>query len=191
MKFEIGRHGTERIHEDQRAFRRLLEAFSYPGKVVALAEGQAAHAVVLATLADTTTPLWIDDGFAEVRERAAAVGWPLMDRKACTFALCRGEMLDRLDVFSTGTQADPHLSTTIIAEVADLSGGMPLRLAGSGVGPGGRIFAPLGLPEVFLAQWAHNNTAYPLGVDVILTAGDRCACLPRSVKLEVSDVCPR
>ncbi len=191
MKIEIDRSGVNRVHEDQRAFRQLLEAFSYPGTIVTLAERQAAHAVVLTTLADTTTPLWIDESFAEVRDRAVAARWPMVDQKTCAFALCRSEMLDRLDVFSTGTPADPHLSATIIAEVADLSGGLPLRLAGPGVGPGGRTFAPLGLPAAFLAQWARNNAAYPLGVDVILTAGDRCVCLPRSVRLEASDVCSR
>lgn len=188
MKIEIDRRGAKRIHEDQRAFRRLLEAFSFPGKVVVLAEGQAAHAVVLATLADTTTPLWIDEGFADVRDRAVAARWPMVDRNTCTFALCHGAMLDHIDVFPQGTPADPHLSATVIVEVIGLSGGAALSLSGPGIGPEGRTFAPLGLPAPFLAQWERNNAAYPLGVDLVLTAGDRCACLPRSVRLEVCDV---
>ncbi|MGV0879898.1 phosphonate C-P lyase system protein PhnH [Martelella sp. FLE1502] len=188
MKIEIDRRGTDRIHEDQRVFRRLLEAFSYPGKVVVLAEGKAAHAVVLSTLADTTTPLWIDESFVDIRDRAIAARWPMVDRKSCTFALCRGEMLDRIDIFPKGSPADPHLSATVIAEVTGLSGGAALNLSGPGIGPGGRTLAPLGLPATFLAQWTCNNAAYPLGVDLILTAGDWCACLPRSVRLEISDV---
>lgn len=188
MKIEIDGRGERRIHEDQRVFRRLLEAFAYPGKIVVLVQGQAAHAVILATLADTTTPLWVDESFVDIRHRAVASRWPMVDRDACAFALCHGAMLDHIDVFPQGSPADPHRSATVIVEVGDLSGGDALSLSGPGIGPRGRTFAPLGLPTAFLAQWQQNNECYPLGIDLVLTAGDRCACLPRSVRLEICDV---
>lgn len=188
MRIGIDRPAADRIHEDQRAFRRLLEAFAYPGRIVTLAEGRPAHAVVFETLADAATPLWIDKGFTAIRDRAAAARWPLTERACCAFALCRGERLDHLDGFAMGTSADPHLSATIVAEIAALSGGAPFQLSGPGIGSEGRVFAPLGLPEAFPAAWARNNAAYPCGVDIILTAGELCACLPRSVRLEAADV---
>ncbi|PWE52504.1 phosphonate C-P lyase system protein PhnH [Metarhizobium album] len=191
MRIGLDRRGRERIHEDQRAFRRLLEAFAYPGRIVTLAEGRPAHAIVLETLADAGTPLWIEDGFEAIRDRAAAARWPLTDQGCCAFALCRVEALGCLDGFAMGTLADPHLSATVVAEVAALSGGAPFALSGPGVGPEGRVFAPLGLPEAFPAAWARNNAAYPCGVDLILTAGPLCACLPRKTKLETTDVCSR
>lgn len=189
MKIEVARPRLHGARQDQRAFRVLLEAFSYPGKIVTFEGEEAAHVTVLSTLADETTSLWIDAGFAGVRAMAAAACWPLADRQDCTFALCRGERLACLDGFPMGSLADPHLSVTIIAEVERLSGGTPLRLAGPGVGPHGRTLAPYGLPATFPAAWARNNAAYPLGVDLILTAGGLCTCLPRSVRLEMPNVC--
>ncbi len=38
-------------------------------------------------------------------------------------------------------------------------------------------FAPM--PADFLAQWAANRACFPLGLDLILAAGDKIACLPR------------
>ena len=191
MRIGLDRPGAERIHEDQRAFRCLLEAFSYPGRIVTLAERRAAHAVVLETLADAGTPLWIGDGFEAIRDRAADAGWPLAEKHRSAFALCRGAALGCLDGFALGTPADPHLSATVVAEIAALSGGAPFALSGPGVGPEGRELSPLGLPQAFPAAWARNIEAYPLGIDLILTAGDLCACLPRGTRLEAADVCSR
>ncbi len=39
------------------------------------------------------------------------------------------------------------------------------------------------MPGDFLAQWARNRAGFPLGVDLILVAGDRIACLPRSTRI--------
>ncbi|WP_312223763.1 phosphonate C-P lyase system protein PhnH [Rhizobium rhizoryzae] len=185
MKIVIDQRGPQNAYEDRKAYRNLLQAFAYPGKMVAVREGQLAHSVILATLADETTPVWIDEGFAGIK----ANGSKALDREKCVFALCRGERFNGFDGFPVGTLVDPHLSTTMLIEVVSLTGGEPWRLAGPGVGPNGASLAPIGLPKMFPPAWAQNNALYPLGIDVIFTAGELCACLPRSVRLEIADVC--
>lgn len=189
MKIAIDQREPENAHEDRKAFRNLLQAFAYPGKMMTLRAGHSAHSVILRTLADDTTPVWIDEGFAEIKANSTKAQWPMVDRENCVFALCRGERFNGFGRFPVGTHVDPHMSTTMLIEVDSLTGGEPWRIAGPGVGPNGAILAPIGLPEIFPSAWARNNSLYPLGIDVILTAGELCACLPRSVKLEVADVC--
>ena len=156
MKIEATPHGLARAHEDQRNFRLLLEAVAYPGRIVTFpepgrpfAQRRTAHVIVLETLADMSTPVWIDGDFPEARSVARDSRWPVGAMESCVFALCRGDRLSSLDRFSQGTQLDPHLSTTAIVEMTGLFGGDPLRLAGPGVAPDGQIFAPRSLPEDF------------------------------------------
>ena len=71
----------------------------------------------------------------------------------------------------------------MILQVAVFAAGQRLRLAG----PGLRAPATLdvdGLPTGFLAAWEANHALFPRGVDLILCARDRLACLPRSVRSE-------
>ena len=54
--------------------------------------------------------------------------------------------------------------------------------SGGGIVAGGLAAHHLtveGAPEGFLAAWARNRGRFPIGVDVILCAGDRLAALPR------------
>jgi alpha-D-ribose 1-methylphosphonate 5-triphosphate synthase subunit PhnH len=41
-----------------------------------------------------------------------------------------------------------------------------------------------GMPEGFWSDWKANHSQYPLGVDVILTAGEVLAALPRTTSAE-------
>ncbi len=58
-----------------------------------------------------------------------------------------------------------------------------LTLTGPGVKGERRFgFAPRDRRH-FLAQWRRNGAAFPLGVDLILTAGRRLAALPRTTRI--------
>ncbi len=197
MKIELIASDQARIHRDQHNFRLLLQAFAYPGQIVSFPvrdlpqPGESAHCVVLATLADPSTVVWIDATLPEAADIARLARCPLGTIETSSFAVCRSDALLPLDRFWQGTLFDPHLSTTIIAEVASLTEGDLFRLTGPGVPQEGRIFAPCGLPNGFAAAWMENNRSFPCGVDLILTAGAQCACLPRSVKMEPANVCAR
>jgi alpha-D-ribose 1-methylphosphonate 5-triphosphate synthase subunit PhnH len=57
-----------------------------------------------------------------------------------------------------------------------------LRLVGPGV-PGVSELDVAPLPADFLAQCAANHARFPLGIDLILSAGSRLAALSRSISV--------
>jgi alpha-D-ribose 1-methylphosphonate 5-triphosphate synthase subunit PhnH len=82
-----------------------------------------------------------------------------------------------------GTEEEPQDGATLILEVAGLEENAGWRLTGPGI----RDFHALrviGAPPGFVAGWARNRARFPRGVDVILTADDRLAALPRTVRIE-------
>ena len=87
-----------------------------------------------------------------------------------------------LGQFAQGTQEYPDRSTTLILQLPALDGGDALTFEGPGIRTRATI-APLGLPENFAEDWRANRARLPRGVDLILTAGDAIACLPRSARL--------
>ena len=48
--------------------------------------------------------------------------------------------------------------------------------------------APVGLPETFLRLWTENRALFPRGVDIVLTAGRRFLCLPRTTKITATEI---
>jgi alpha-D-ribose 1-methylphosphonate 5-triphosphate synthase subunit PhnH len=68
-------------------------------------------------------------------------------------------------------------------QVTDLQAGSGWRLTGPGIETAARL-AVDGLPPAFLDAWAGNRALFPRGVDLFLTAGDRVAALPRTVRVE-------
>jgi alpha-D-ribose 1-methylphosphonate 5-triphosphate synthase subunit PhnH len=183
------------VFQSQAAFRAILRALSRPGLVLGCGRGLApppplgaAAAAVLLTLADFETSLWLSPAYAESEVGAWLkfhTGSPMAAPGQAAFALvdlARGAF--RLDAFAQGTAEYPDRSTTVVAEVAELSDG-PLRLTGPGVKGEVRFgFQPW--PVDFAAQWRANHAVAPLGVDLILTAGEKIAALPRSTRIAES-----
>jgi alpha-D-ribose 1-methylphosphonate 5-triphosphate synthase subunit PhnH len=179
------------VFQSQATFRAILQAMSRPGEIVAAGRGLAppaplgaAAAAALLTLADFETPLWLPPALADGEAGAWLkfhTGAPLAaapDRAA--FALTHGAAID-LAAFAQGTAAYPDRSTTLVVEVESLAGA-ELTLAGPGV-KGERRFGFAPRSQNFLAQWRDNRAAFPLGVDLILTAGERLAALPRTTRI--------
>ncbi len=76
----------------------------------------------------------------------------------------------------------PDRSTTIVLQLRSLSRGVLLWLAGPGIHGDATLRADP-LPHGFREQWQANAVAFPLGVDLILAAGDEVAALPRSTRI--------
>ncbi|WP_353182033.1 phosphonate C-P lyase system protein PhnH [Bosea sp. (in: a-proteobacteria)] len=182
------------VFQSQAAFRALLAALSEPGMLQGVAadiappEGlAAATATALLALADYETPVWLPES---LRDGAAAAwlrfhcGVALVDEPArAAFAVLDGAAGEpKLSDFNPGTDQFPDRSTTVIAQVADLEGGAALNLTGPGI-PGARSIAPRGLRPGFTDELRENGALYPLGVDVVLTHGDRLIGLPRSTRI--------
>jgi alpha-D-ribose 1-methylphosphonate 5-triphosphate synthase subunit PhnH len=182
------------VFESQATFRSILGALASPGKIVDAGEALApppplgrAAAAALLTLADFETPLWIAPSFAGSGVEAYLkfhTGAPLAAAPgSAAFALADAEsgVLD-FKHFSQGTAEYPDRSTTLILQARRLTPGVGLRLVGPGV-PGASALDVAPLPADFLAQWAANHASFPLGIDLILTAGSRLAALSRSISV--------
>jgi alpha-D-ribose 1-methylphosphonate 5-triphosphate synthase subunit PhnH len=106
-------------------------------------------------------------------------GAPLASRAECQFALGRWGDLTPLDGYAIGTSEYPDRSATLIVEVETLAAtGLTASVL---TGPGIRDSARLCLPEK--AAFQANHRLFPLGLDFLLTCGNRLAALPRSTQI--------
>ena len=178
------------VADAQSTFRAVLEAMSRPGRVQRLPAPPAppaplapAAGAVLLALADAETPLLLDAG-ADAEEWARFhAGCPIVaDPAEAEFVLAVGAP-PSLAALSPGTDEDPHRSATLILQVTALEEGTGWCLTGPGIEHEHRLHVQ-GAPPDFLARWAANRARYPMGVDVILCAGDRIAALPRNTAIE-------
>lgn len=179
------------VLDAQTAFRALMRALSFPGRIVdgmALAEAPdrwpPALAAAALTLLDAETPVWLDaaargaDAEAFLRFHAGA---PIVDRPdAARFAIALAPDAAPYDALPIGVDQYPDRSATLLLGLPALVGGAPVRLTGPGVKSSVDV-APAGEMEAFWAAWTRNRGLYPLGWDAFLFAGDRALGLPRGV----------
>ena len=79
--------------------------------------------------------------------------------------------------------AAPETGVTLVVQLASLSGGRMLRLTGAGIAEE-RMIAPQ-LPECILHELTERPHPFPLGIDLILTCGERLLAIPRTTHVEV------
>ncbi|KNC95509.1 phosphonate C-P lyase system protein PhnH [Trabulsiella odontotermitis] len=183
------------VQDAQHSFRRLLKAMSEPGVIVSLHQLKhgwqplnLATTSVLLTLADNDTPVWLsaavnnDIARQNLRFHTNA---PLVDQpQQAVFAVADDALsADQLNAMSAGSAVAPETSATLIVQVAGLSGGRMLRLTGAGIAEE-RMIAPQ-LPECLLHELTERPHPFPLGVDLILTCGERLLAIPRTTHVEV------
>lgn len=186
---------AEPVFDSQSTFKAVMDAMARPGSVSEIRAtatppapmGPAAGAVALALCDHDTlvylTPAMIEAGvqaWLAFHTGALVTG----ERSEAAFAFVEAGMpLPPLSTFAAGSQEYPDRSTTVVLELALLEGGPSFVLEGPGIDDSLEI-APSGLPPHFESMWAENRALYPRGVDLILTAGGRILCLPRTVKIE-------
>ena len=172
--------------EAARAFRQILEAMARPGTIrqVSGAEPPAplsvAAGTVLLTLVDPTTKLHLAGvaDCADVRDWVTFhIGAPLVLAEEADFALGTWDALQPIDRFRIGQPDYPDRSATLIVEMDRLVNHGPAL-----AGPGIELVTWLNLPET--AAFRANRALFPMGIDTILTFGDRLAGLPRSTRVE-------
>lgn len=172
--------------EAAQAFRAIMRAMARPGTIETVTGVMpppplsVAAGAVLLTLCDAGTPLHLA-GDADCDAVRAWItfhtGTPLCDATECSFALGTWDALVPLSEYPGGTVEYPDRSATLIVDMPDLSPrGITLR------GPGIRAQAQLSLPET--AAFQRNAAQFPLGLDFLLTSGDRVAGLPRTTRVE-------
>ncbi|MBY3050715.1 phosphonate C-P lyase system protein PhnH [Rhizobium laguerreae] len=190
---------AEPVFHAQSVFKMLMDGMARPGTIQTVQPdvappaplGIAAGTIAL-TLCDHDTPVWLSQGLA----RSAVPEWlgfhtgaPLTTEKAeARFAFTEaGTAPSSFGLFASGTQEYPDRSTTLIIELAELEGGRMLTLMGPGIQSVAEM-APIGLPETFLRLWTENRALFPRGVDIVLTAGKRFLCLPRTTKITATEI---
>jgi alpha-D-ribose 1-methylphosphonate 5-triphosphate synthase subunit PhnH len=185
---------SDPVLDSQSVFRALMDAMSRPARVARIQAGitppaplDVAAGAIACTLVDADTPYWLDPRLNdEALDRWLA--FHTGSRRAgvmadAVFAFVGAPMsMPALDGFAQGSQEYPDRSATLILQLEGLEGGEPFIFESPGIN-GRATIAPLGLPAGFAEQWRANGKRFPRGVDLILTAGDALACLPRSARL--------
>ncbi|HTH97955.1 MAG TPA: phosphonate C-P lyase system protein PhnH [Stellaceae bacterium] len=169
-------------------FRAMLEAISYPGRVVPLPMALAAPeplnatvAAVLLAMADLDTPVWLAPEYATASVRqylAFHCGCPLVETRGhAAFAVVTPE--DDLSGLGIGTAENPEKSAMVIVPVPWLGRGSELQLTGPGIQDETDISVPA-LSAALLDGFARNGATFPQGLDLVLAAPERLICLPRT-----------
>jgi alpha-D-ribose 1-methylphosphonate 5-triphosphate synthase subunit PhnH len=183
------------VFEAQAAFRTLLKAVSYAGRVQAIETGldaprplAAATAAIALTLFDFDSPVWLDAGAAQGPVPGFLkfhCGTPICSSPGdARFAVITDPVrMPALDSFAIGEDRYPDRSATLIVQVDSLTEGSGTTWTGPGI-DGSRQVRIAGLPNGFWEQWALNHELYPRGVDVIFASAGSVIGLPRSVRVE-------
>lgn len=188
----------EPVFEAQAVFRTLMDCMARPGTIGQMAATvmppaplTAAAGAVALTLCDHDTPVWL----TPTLKASPLPGWLAFhagstvteERQNARFAFVeKGAMLPNLCLFAQGTQEYPDRSTTLVVEIEGFEGGRPMVLTGPGIRTREEI-APVGLPDMFPHFWTENRQGFPRGVDLVLVAGDRVLCLPRTTVVHVKE----
>jgi alpha-D-ribose 1-methylphosphonate 5-triphosphate synthase subunit PhnH len=188
------------VFDAQQHYRLLLDSMARPGKINVLPELEltapsgihAAGVLVAFALLNSDVSYYVEG------PRAYEVGRYLLVNTAArpvevweadyifVDGSASAELMRQLKV---GSLPYPEEGATVIAAVEGLANegeGWRLQLSGPGV-PGERILCVRGLERAFFEVLADINGEFPLGIDVILTDGERrVACIPRSTKVRVN-----
>ena len=187
------------VFDAQAVFRTVMDCMARPGTVGTIVPktvppqplGPTAGALALA-LTDHDTPVWLTARLAKSglpQWLAFHTGATVTDEKqAASFAFVElGAVLPSFSLFAQGTAEYPDRSTTLVVEIAGLTGGAPLLVRGPGIKDTASI-ALDGLPETFLPFWTENHRLFPRGVDLVLVAGADILCLPRTTAIQRAEV---
>lgn len=197
---DLGRGFAQPVHDAQQVFRSVLEAMSRPGRVQQLHAtllqpleppglGHAATAALL-TLLDAETRVWLHPSLRSEASRAYLQFHTgvqhVDDAQRATFAVIEADHATPTlwHELERGSDAVPQDGATLIVEVPSLDQGLALALRGPGVE---RVQALRvgGLHAGFWHARRDLEADFPLGIELILTCGDRLAALPRSTRVSL------
>lgn len=168
----------------QRAFRALMTAFSFPGRrqPLPLCSDATGPTCIAAVLCDNEVSLADPDQLiqpADIRR----LGIREASLESAGFIIADGS---RAPDFAPalGSLAEPEQGATIIVRVASLEGSndFPLILEGPGI-QDTQALAVSGLNSQWLAERARWNRNFPMGVDLILVDDTQVVALPRTTRI--------
>lgn len=170
----------------QQMFRRLLDAFSYPGRITACADESApAWLAILSALVDGEVTV------ADPQQLLSTEIWPKLEARhaapeTANFILLEGSHAPALFP-NPGTLEAPEAGATLLLCVdslhSDSAGKLRLHLSGPGI----RHSASIGVnglhPDWIVSrnEWVSN---FPLGVELVLCDAHRFVALPRTTHIK-------
>jgi alpha-D-ribose 1-methylphosphonate 5-triphosphate synthase subunit PhnH len=160
----------------QTVFRQLLRAFSFPGRIETMTEGDALTQT-LATLVDREATLADPQNLLNdlTRQRLQA---RMAGPERAQFIVAAGRLPPIFEP-SLGTLESPEQSATILLKVTSLGKGACWHLTGPGIATT-QTLAIAGLDPAWLVRRQVWNEGFPLGVDLILMDETRVVALPRT-----------
>jgi len=188
MKHDMTQHDEDIWHpaRQQQLFRRLLDAFSFPGRIQIGPLSSEPWLALLSTLVDGQTTL------SDPQDMVDEFDWLKLEARRVPSELAAFIVLDGSCapefVPSLGTLEAPEGGATLLLRVAslhdDASGALRMRLSGPG------IRQPLSIGVDGLHQdWisARNDwvSSFPLGVELVLCDARRFVALPRTTRIEM------
>ncbi len=179
--------GFDPVGDTQETFRAMVDAMARPGTVQAVPAEPADHAVAVTLVDNEVTFHTRDETLASALEAANRLT-PAPASEADIVHL-KGDRPQALRDASRGTLKEPSDGATIIYRVGAIhdtarEGHVGLRLRGPGV-PDERSLGLDGVSADVLDATADANAAFPRGVEVLVTAEQTIAAVPRSATLEV------
>lgn len=189
---------TDQVANAQQTFRLLLKAMSEPGVIQHITEDKGVLLLSPAAFAacqmllDQSTSLWLAPEFdlPGIRKNLAFhTGTKFTgNRVEANFALCTAETLLDLSLFSRGSAEYPETNCTMLLQTAQLgneiSGAIKLRLSGPGISST-HLLSINTLSAAVLDYLQKRPDPFPLGLDLIITAGCSMVCIPRTTHVEV------
>ncbi|SHI41506.1 alpha-D-ribose 1-methylphosphonate 5-triphosphate synthase subunit PhnH [Dethiosulfatibacter aminovorans DSM 17477] len=190
------------VHDVGKAYRKVVDGFSYPGMVVNISEYTESNEIdipfhtssfVLALmLLDAEVTFAVaggNDGVAELIRKFTYSRETVLEEADYVFLLQDASDEERVQAIrnvKVGTLIDPHRSATIIYETPSLNRGEEYVLTGPGIKD--ETLAVLDMNKGFMEERNRRVEEFPLGMDMIFVDNlDNMVVLPRTTNVKGSD----
>ncbi|OGS90806.1 MAG: phosphonate C-P lyase system protein PhnH [Gallionellales bacterium GWA2_59_43] len=172
--------------QQQRLFRSLLDAFSYPGRIQTCPLQAEPCIALLGALLDGQTTL------SDPQDMLQGSLWPKLEAQRVPYELAAFILLDGSRaperVPSLGTLEAPEGGATLLLRVASLqeesAGALSLQLSGPGIRQPVTISVD-GLHQDWITARNDWVGSFPLGVDLVLCDAQRFVALPRTTRIVI------
>ncbi|GAB4518220.1 MAG: hypothetical protein OHK0046_25710 [Anaerolineae bacterium] len=163
-------------------FLALMWAFSHPGRIYDLPQGDPYHAIGETLLDLETSYFTLDDALAHALARTGARSLPVERAAYHFYPMLTDDLLETVKHATIGSLLYPDEGATLILG-CEFHSGPALHLSGPGIPPESTHTIQIGgLPAAF---WELRESAirYPRGWDIYLVAGQQVIGLPRTTKI--------
>lgn len=184
------------VHDIQSTYRKVLECFSYPGRILSLKEELQDYEgeegsfcgtqAFMRMLLDSDVSFHIVDN-KEVGNKISQITYSkqkALGEADYVFLLANeNHMLDKvIEAVKLGTLQNPHLGATIVVECEHIGNKEELVLNGPGIKSQNYVSFEMG--DAWITARNEKNREYPLGVDMVfIDKENRLVALPRTTQV--------